>query len=57
MLPFGQTSGIINLNYLLSSGEAEYKDSLDEAEKYMKDIKKAGLDSEVKKLIDRLVDK
>ena len=26
-------------NYLLSSGEAEYKDSLDEAEKYMKDIK------------------
>ena len=44
-------------NYLLSSGEAEYKDSLDEAEKYMKDIKKAGLDSEVKKLIDILAEK
>lgn len=41
-------------NYLLSSGEAEYKDSLNEAEKYMNDIKKTGLHSEVKKLIEIL---
>lgn len=38
-------------DYLLSSGEADSKEKLSKADKYMKDIKKAGLDSEVKKLI------